>query len=189
MLSSVLTEIVWFCFRHLGSASQSSGWHLHLPPVEIEGTSHWLAAFTLSKPIHWHSWPHIMYYYCTCRYIKYMCMHSSRILIPTRKPDQIYLPVPKISPYSHGTARHGQPFLLAISGTPSRSCASYESFPWRPNSDAYNTLTIHGVISQNELPESVLKVKQFWRTTAYRIGGHVFSLDDIEHGILRGRTR
>jgi hypothetical protein len=27
---------------------------------------------------------------------------------------------------------------------------------------------------------------KFWSTMAYRIDAHVFSLDDIEHGILRG---
>ncbi|KAK2158173.1 hypothetical protein LSH36_175g03004 [Paralvinella palmiformis] len=32
----------------------------------------------------------------------------------------------------------------------------------------------------------ILDVQLFWKTTAYHIGGHVFSLDDIEHGILRG---
>lgn len=49
----------------------------------------------------------------------------------------------------------------------------------------YNTLTIHGLIEQCDLPASVLKVEQFWKTTAYNIGGHVYSLDAIEHGILR----
>lgn len=52
--------------------------------------------------------------------------------------------------------------------------------------DIYNSLTIHGICEQ-ALPSSVLGVKDFWKTTAYNIGGHVFSLDDIEHGILRGR--
>ena len=40
----------------------------------------------------------------------------------------------------------------------------------------------------DKLPQSVLDVQLFWKTTAYRIGGHVFSLDDIEHGILRGKS-
>jgi len=52
--------------------------------------------------------------------------------------------------------------------------------------DIYNTLTIHGLITCDKLPQSVLDVQLFWKTTAYHIGGHVFSLDDIEHGILRG---
>ncbi|VDI22555.1 Hypothetical predicted protein [Mytilus galloprovincialis] len=36
------------------------------------------------------------------------------------------------------------------------------------------------------LPDSVLNVQQFWKKTAYNVAGHTFSLDDIEHGILRG---
>lgn len=50
----------------------------------------------------------------------------------------------------------------------------------------YNALTIHGLVEQSQLPESVLKVQQFWKTTSYNIGGNVYSLDAIEHGILRG---
>ncbi|KAL4224551.1 hypothetical protein ACF0H5_015253 [Mactra antiquata] len=50
----------------------------------------------------------------------------------------------------------------------------------------YNALTIHGLVDQSELPQSVLKVEQFWKTTGYLIGGMEYSLDDIEHGILRG---
>ena len=41
----------------------------------------------------------------------------------------------------------------------------------------------------DELPDSVLNVRQFWKNTCYKIGDHVFSLDDIEHGILRGQSR
>ena len=54
--------------------------------------------------------------------------------------------------------------------------------------DVYNTLTIHGILSMDELPDSVLKVRQFWKNTCYRIADHIFSLDDIEHGILRGES-
>ncbi|XP_046340735.1 uncharacterized protein LOC124121721 [Haliotis rufescens] len=50
----------------------------------------------------------------------------------------------------------------------------------------YNALTIHGLSEELVLPDSVLKVNQFWKTTAYRIAGLVFTLDDIEHGVLRG---
>ncbi|KAK0068380.1 hypothetical protein Bpfe_002315 [Biomphalaria pfeifferi] len=49
----------------------------------------------------------------------------------------------------------------------------------------YNCLTLHGLIEQPKLPESVLQVQQFFKTTSYTIAGLVFSLDDIEHGILR----
>ncbi|XP_013384161.1 uncharacterized protein LOC106154375 [Lingula anatina] len=54
--------------------------------------------------------------------------------------------------------------------------------------NVYNALTIHGLVevSGKDLPSSVLDIKQFWKTTGYNIGGHVFSLDHIEHGILRG---
>jgi hypothetical protein len=30
-----------------------------------------------------------------------------------------------------------------------------------------------------------LELEGFWSSTSYKIGGHIFSLDDIEHGILR----
>ncbi|XP_061182675.1 uncharacterized protein LOC133191032 [Saccostrea echinata] len=50
----------------------------------------------------------------------------------------------------------------------------------------YNALTIHGLAEQESLPSSVLDIQQFWKTTAYNVGGLVYSLDDIEHGILRG---
>jgi len=49
----------------------------------------------------------------------------------------------------------------------------------------YNALTIHGLALEQIIPKSVLNVTQFWQTTAYRIAGAVYSLDDIEHGILR----
>ena len=55
-----------------------------------------------------------------------------------------------------------------------------------PLSDIYNSLTIHGLAASEELPSSVLGVEQFWQKTAYDIGGLVYSLDDIEHGVLRG---
>ena len=49
----------------------------------------------------------------------------------------------------------------------------------------YNVLTIHGLASQESLPDNVLHVKSFWKKTMYNIGGVDLSLDDIEHGILR----
>ena len=52
--------------------------------------------------------------------------------------------------------------------------------------DLYNALTIHGLIECQKLPYSVLDVQLFWKTTAYNIAGLVYSLDDIEHGIIRG---
>ena len=32
----------------------------------------------------------------------------------------------------------------------------------------------------------MLEINNFWRKTSYNIGGYIFSLDDMEHGILRG---
>jgi hypothetical protein len=52
--------------------------------------------------------------------------------------------------------------------------------------DLYNILTIHGITSVNDLPKSVLDLNQFWKTTSYKVGTYFYSLDDIEHGILRG---
>ncbi|XP_065913569.1 uncharacterized protein [Dysidea avara] len=52
--------------------------------------------------------------------------------------------------------------------------------------NVYNSLTIHGLADCDQLPSSVLEVKDFWANTCYNIGGLVFSLDDMEHGILRG---
>jgi hypothetical protein len=75
----------------------------------------------------------------------------------------------------------------------------------------YNALTIHGIIHASSLPKEkerheteedddkesdvvggliklppyVTSIKRFWRNTAYIVGPHIYSLDDIEHGILR----
>ena len=53
-------------------------------------------------------------------------------------------------------------------------------------SDLYYALTIHGLPEQATLPSSVLDIQQFWKTTGYNVGDLVYSLDDIEHGIMRG---
>nr|XP_054757856.1 uncharacterized protein LOC129263970 [Lytechinus pictus] len=45
--------------------------------------------------------------------------------------------------------------------------------------------TIHALAVQPELPRTVLEVQDFWKTSSYLIAGQVYSLDDIEHGILR----
>ncbi|OWF49707.1 hypothetical protein KP79_PYT18656 [Mizuhopecten yessoensis] len=50
----------------------------------------------------------------------------------------------------------------------------------------YNALTIHGLGVMDTLPKSVLDVGQFWKITCYKIGKNVYSLDNMEHGILRG---
>jgi hypothetical protein len=56
--------------------------------------------------------------------------------------------------------------------------------------DIYNALTIHAIahLHQNGKPTSVLKEcdGKFWTKMAYQIDKFTFSLDEIEHGILRG---
>ena len=52
----------------------------------------------------------------------------------------------------------------------------------------YNALGLHGLAIQDKPLNSVLEVDSFWSSTCYNIGGNVFSLDDLEHGILRGWT-
>lgn len=48
----------------------------------------------------------------------------------------------------------------------------------------YNALTVHGIIELG-VENSVREVHKFFETVAYQVGPHVFSLDGIEHGILR----
>jgi len=50
--------------------------------------------------------------------------------------------------------------------------------------NVYNALVIHGVL-ENKIRESVREVPNFFAKVGYNIGGHDFSLDDIEHGLLR----
>ncbi len=52
----------------------------------------------------------------------------------------------------------------------------------------YNTMVIHGVIDW-DIRESVKENNGFFTRLKYDIGGHLFSLNDIEHGILRGNAR
>ena len=52
----------------------------------------------------------------------------------------------------------------------------------------YNTMVIHGVIDW-DIRESVKERNGFFTRLKYDIGGHLFSLSDIEHGILRGNSR
>ncbi len=50
--------------------------------------------------------------------------------------------------------------------------------------NVYNALVIHGALRAG-VRRSLKEAPGFFRHTAYRIGGRVYSLDDIEHGILR----
>lgn len=52
----------------------------------------------------------------------------------------------------------------------------------------YNALVIHGIVALG-LRQSVWEAGPFFRRVRYMVGGHVFSLDDIEHGLLRGNRR
>jgi Protein of unknown function, DUF547 len=49
----------------------------------------------------------------------------------------------------------------------------------------YNLLTLHGVI-QARIRQTVLEVPGFTKRFTYRVSDFDFSLDDIEHGVLRG---
>jgi GH15 family glucan-1,4-alpha-glucosidase len=52
----------------------------------------------------------------------------------------------------------------------------------------YNVIVIHGVIELG-IRDSVKEVRGFFQRIVYGIGGHEFTPDDIEHGILRGNRR
>jgi len=52
----------------------------------------------------------------------------------------------------------------------------------------YNALVIHGNIERG-VPNSLSSRVSFYRRVSYRIGPHAYSLDDIEHGILRGNRK
>ena len=52
----------------------------------------------------------------------------------------------------------------------------------------YNGLVIHAVITY-QIQDKVNDKKDFFSDSAYTIGGHTFSLDDIEHGILRANAK
>lgn len=54
--------------------------------------------------------------------------------------------------------------------------------------NVYNALCLHCYIVQSA-PTNIIRRWVFFRTLAYRIAGLDMSLDDIEHGILRGNKR
>jgi len=49
----------------------------------------------------------------------------------------------------------------------------------------YNMLTIHGIIEHGS-PNNMFRRNWFFSSISYNIGGHRYTLNDIEHGILRG---
>jgi hypothetical protein len=52
----------------------------------------------------------------------------------------------------------------------------------------YNSIVVDGIVSLG-IKESVKEMPEFFRKVKYAIGPHLFSADDIEHGILRGNVR
>jgi len=52
----------------------------------------------------------------------------------------------------------------------------------------YNVLVVHAIIEYG-IHGSVHEVRGFFRRTAYEIGGQRYSLDDMEHGVLRRNRR
>ncbi len=52
----------------------------------------------------------------------------------------------------------------------------------------YNSLVVHGIV-QMEVKKTIKEISHFFESVSYNIGGHTFSLDDIEHGILRGNIK
>jgi hypothetical protein len=54
--------------------------------------------------------------------------------------------------------------------------------------NVYNALVLHGIVRLG-VRRSVRRVWNFFGRVSYRIGGFVFCLDEIEHGVLRGNRR
>ncbi len=52
----------------------------------------------------------------------------------------------------------------------------------------YNTMVVHGVV-ELRIKDSVKEKRGFFTRVRYDIGGYLFSLNDIEHGILRENRR
>lgn len=53
--------------------------------------------------------------------------------------------------------------------------------------NVYNMLVIHGVVTHES--KSVNDISGFFGDCAYQTGPHTLSLDEIEHGVLRGNAR
>ena len=54
--------------------------------------------------------------------------------------------------------------------------------------NCYNALALHGVITLG-VRRSLWDVWNFFGRVSYRVGRHLLSLDEIEHGLLRGNRR
>jgi len=90
--------------------------------------------------------------------------------------------------FDYGAFRHSAEYgslQAAASALAAFDCASLgvgRRIPFWLN--VYNALVLHGVIAR-EVGDSVRSVGDFYSESKYRVGGHEFSLDDIEHGLLR----
>lgn len=73
------------------------------------------------------------------------------------------------------------PQLEAVGGVAERRCFLL---------NLYNSLTVHGLLDAAErggaLPSSPQKLPDFWNATAVRLGRWTLTLNDVEHGLLRG---
>jgi len=54
--------------------------------------------------------------------------------------------------------------------------------------NVYNALVLHGIVRLG-VRSSVRRTWNFFGRVCYRVGGPVFSLDDVEHGVLRDNRR
>jgi len=54
--------------------------------------------------------------------------------------------------------------------------------------NVYNALVIHGTVERGR-PGNMYSRYKFFANIAYSIGGHIFTLNDIENGILRANSR
>ncbi|XP_055501015.1 uncharacterized protein LOC129702937 isoform X1 [Leucoraja erinacea] len=54
--------------------------------------------------------------------------------------------------------------------------------------NVYNTLVIHGNIKKGP-PKNAWQRYRFFSSISYEIGGNIFSLNDIQHGVLRGNRK
>jgi len=54
--------------------------------------------------------------------------------------------------------------------------------------NVYNALVLHAIVALG-VRRSVARAWNFFGRAAYRIDGHVFAPDDVEHGVLRGNRR
>lgn len=52
----------------------------------------------------------------------------------------------------------------------------------------YNAMTLHVLAIQDSQTTAPKDIKGMWNAYSYYVGGHLFTLDEIEHGILRANS-